>query len=196
MIRHGEVRRCVLHRGGMGIRVRAERDAAVVGHVQPLVPVRRPRVGLGVARDEVAERRARRRPQPERPVDVHPCVDRLRRLGHGGEIVDRTGVHLSGLGAHDRRAAAAERVERRDVDPALPVRREHDLLGLAYPEQAERPREGHVAFPADDDAEGRRPRKAPGREVPARALVDGVARCGEARHVRHLAPGHEGEGGV
>ena len=50
----------------------AEGVAAVVGHVEPLVAVGRPRVGHLDAVGEVAGRRARRRPQPERAVDVHP----------------------------------------------------------------------------------------------------------------------------
>src|SRR2546426_7043680 len=47
--------------------------------IEPLVRVDRPRVGGGEAVHEVRAGRSRRRPEPERPVDVHPGARRLLR---------------------------------------------------------------------------------------------------------------------
>ena len=68
------------HRGAVRLAVADERDPAVVGHLQPLVPVRRPRVGVLGPRDRcragcgsppptgrTRRRRAPRRPRPSRP---------------------------------------------------------------------------------------------------------------------------------
>ena len=49
-------------------------DPAVVGHVQRLVRIGRPRVGRVDPGREVSVRRRGRRPQPEGAVDVHPGV--------------------------------------------------------------------------------------------------------------------------
>ena len=55
-----------------------EREAAVVGHVEPLVRVGGPRVGALDARREVGARRRGRGPQAERAVDVHPGARAVR----------------------------------------------------------------------------------------------------------------------
>src|SRR2546422_2181022 len=52
--------------------------ATVVRHVEPLVRVDRPGVRGGKAPDEVRAGRSCRRPEPERPVHVHPGARRLR----------------------------------------------------------------------------------------------------------------------
>ncbi len=102
------------HRRGVGGAVADRDDAAVVGHVEPLVAVGRPRVGVAGARHEVRERRARRRPQAERAVDVHPRAVLARGGGDLGERVERARVDVARLRAHDRgrrrRASARERV--------------------------------------------------------------------------------------
>ena len=80
LLGHVEVRRRVLHRRLVVVRVRAERDPAVVGHVEPLVRVGRPRIRPLVAGDEVRERGGGCGPQAERAVDVDPCVRAVRDL--------------------------------------------------------------------------------------------------------------------
>ena len=67
-----EIRRAHAHRRAMRRRMRGEDQAGVVGHVQPLVRVGRARVGALDAADVMAQSAARRRPQPERAVDVEP----------------------------------------------------------------------------------------------------------------------------
>ena len=59
-------------RRGVDVGMGADREPGVVRHVEPLVPVARPRVGQLDAVDEVAGCRAGGRPQPERAVDVDP----------------------------------------------------------------------------------------------------------------------------
>ena len=82
----------------------AEHIAAVVGNIEPLVTVGRPRVGQFHSAHEVAGRRACGRPQPERAVDVHP---RAMVAGDGNrrrEVVEGAAVHVARLQAHDGRA--------------------------------------------------------------------------------------------
>ena len=92
----------------MGRTIADEDDPGVVGHVQPLVGIGAPRVGAIDALGEVPQSRAGSGPQPEGPVDVQPGVrmsadDRDDPL----DRVERSGVHLADLGAHDRRLVAA-----------------------------------------------------------------------------------------
>ena len=150
-----------------------------------------------MAAHEVHERRRSRRPQPERPVDVHPRVHPVGRVDDRGKIVEGARVHLAGLCADDRRHVALERVRQRgDVHPPLPVGRHDDLLRAADAEKPKRPRDGHVALSAHDDSEGRGAREPALGEIPPRAPVHAVPGGGEAGDVRHLAAGDERERGV
>jgi hypothetical protein len=84
--------------------LRTEREPAVVWDVEPLVRVGGPRVGEADSLDEMAARRARGCPQPERSVDVEPRVGGADDLDDLRKRVERARVHLSGLRAHDDRA--------------------------------------------------------------------------------------------
>src|SRR5687767_7109977 len=64
-----EVRRRVRDGGDVYLGPAAEREPGVVGNVQPLVAVTRPRVGVLNPLDELPSRGARSRPKPEGPVD-------------------------------------------------------------------------------------------------------------------------------
>jgi hypothetical protein len=68
-----------------------------------------PRVRALGTPDEVAERRARRRPEPECAVDVEPGTVGLCRVRDRLEVVEGAGVHLAGLRADDRFVAGLER---------------------------------------------------------------------------------------
>ena len=78
-------------------RIAHEDDAAVVRHVEPLVCVRRPRIGVGETVDELRAGRSSRRPEPERAVHVHPGA---RRMGARDDLrggVERAGIDVAGL---------------------------------------------------------------------------------------------------
>ncbi len=103
----------------MRLGVADEGEAAVVRDVEPLVAVRGPRVGAFDAVHQVAEARSRRRPQAERPVDVDPGVrpSGTHELDGRAERVERTGVHVAGLEAHDERPVARRQGRLQGVEP-------------------------------------------------------------------------------
>ena len=88
----------------MRLRVRGEGNAVVVGHVEPLVGVDRPRVravdvrarGVGVNRRRPPRARTRRRRGATRCSGVARVCDRAERI-------ESAGADLAGLGAEDRR---------------------------------------------------------------------------------------------
>jgi hypothetical protein len=147
--------------------------------------------------NEMGQRGARRGPETEGAVDVHPRAHGCRDLDDLLEIVERARVDLSRLRADDR---GDGRVQRRGelLRPHAPraVGGHHHLLGGADPEQAERARDRHVPSASDDDAKGWRAREAAVRQVPAGPAVDGVPRRREAGDMGHLASRDEGERGV
>ena len=182
----------------MRLGMRDERDPAVVRDVEPLVRVRRPRVGPLDAVDEVAELGRGSRPEPERRVHVQPCARATEELCDLPDGVDAARVHLADLGTDDcgpvvtvergrhgggRRASLAVHLGRRD-GPA------------PEPEQPQRTVDRDVALAADDDPDRRRSREPAALDVPARTLEHRVPGRGETRHVRHLAAGDERERGV
>src|SRR2546430_16183939 len=76
--------------------------AAVVRHVEPLVRVDRPGVRGGKAPDEVRAGRSRRRPEPKRPVHVHPGARRLRLWNDLVRRIERARVDVARLQADER----------------------------------------------------------------------------------------------
>ena len=110
------------------------------------------------------------------------------------ERVERTGVDVAGLEAHDRRPPVA-RLEggrqRGRLDPALVVGRHR--LGRAEPEVAQREVDGVVPLGAHQDAYAGRADEALRRDVPAGAPQHLVAGGGEAGEVRHRAAGDEAD---
>ena len=113
------------HRGVVGGRVPHDDDPGVVGHVEPLVGIGRPRVGLGEPVDPIAQPGGRGRPQAECAVHVQPGV----RTGPHGrrdldERIEGARVHVAGLGAHDRRVPGSRPASRAGRPRASgPVRR-------------------------------------------------------------------------
>ena len=152
-----------------------------------------PRVGLRDAVDEPSQRRAGRRPQPERAVHVAPrpvLAREPRDLGHG---VDRAGVDLADLSDHDRRAFAGGKQPRQlgSAHAALIVGGHELHATAAHPEHPQRGEHRRVRLGADQDANRRGAEQAVGLDVPARVGEHAMARRGEAGEVRHLATGGE-----
>ena len=145
------------------------------GHVQPLVGVGRPRVGAArCPRTRCARRRARRGPEAERAVDVHPGAMRVGDSRRPSRRSSNAPVFTSPACAQTivgvRRSAARPRASS-DAHPSLVVGGYDELLRAADPEQAQRPVEGDVALLADDDPERRRAGEAVLAEVPADPCV-------------------------
>ena len=82
----------------MCVRAGDERDAAVVGHVQPLVSIGRPRVGELGPGNECTEAGGRRRPQAECTVDMEPGLPlvRKRRRSRRSDRRNRCSPHRAG----------------------------------------------------------------------------------------------------
>ncbi len=179
----------------VGGRVADEDEAGVVRHVEPLVGVGRPRVRPGVAAHQAPQRRDRRRPDPERPVDVDP---RAALVGDRDQLVERVecaGVDVAGLGADDDRSIdRGERLaEGIRSHPALVVRGDPaDPIALATEsEHLERGVDRDVRPFVGDDRDRRGALQSLPLDVPADASQDAVACRGERREVGHRRPGHE-----
>jgi len=183
------------HRPALLVGVGDDRDPAVVGHVEPLVAVGRPRVGLAKAVDQVAARAADRRPQAERAVDVAPGAVRATGGDDRSERIARAAVDVTGLRAHDLRTVvlAHDRLQlRRDHPPGVVGRDGADALG-AEAEDPAGAADRDVGVLARDDAYGRRSLQSVGPDVPAGDGEHGMAGRGQARDVRHLTAGHEAD---
>ena len=184
------------HRLAVRVGVRAERDAAVVRDVEPLVGVGRPRVGPLRARREVAERRARRGPQPERTVDVEPGARarRPRRRSRRGRRTHRCSPRPPGRrrSSAPRPPASAPRSALR-VEPPVRQRVQRADLRPADAEVAQRAVDRRVALRADEHGERRRAGEALLGDVPADGGEHVLPRRGKAREVSGLAARDEGE---
>ena len=114
-----------------------ECETAVVGNVQPLVPVGDHRVCTFHALDEMERAIREGGEESERTVHVEPGAVMLREVGHRDQRVEVAGVHLSGARDHDG-GRVAEGLElafqSREVQPPDPVRRE---LPDSIPPQSE-----------------------------------------------------------
>ena len=147
-----------------------DRDAAVVGGVECLVRVGRPRVGLVHTLDEVAQSGRGGRPQAERAVDVHPGPVVVGEPDRLGERVERARVQVAGLQADHRRTAGravAERpAQRIGPHPSLIV--DLDPFRSAEAEVAQRQMNRGVAVVADDHPKPAARRSARASRHPSR----------------------------
>ena len=172
----------------------ADRDTAVVWNVEPLVRVGRPRVGQFETRQP--RRPCRCRPQPDRAIDMQPGAVCMGDLGELAGRVERAGVDVAGLAAHDGRAVGTA------GEDSLEVGRDHRPVGVdrdlrhrscSDPEESGAPWHRHVHLVADDQANRRRTGQAVELDVPTDRCQDVMTRRGERGGVGHLATGDEGE---
>jgi hypothetical protein len=192
----GEVGGGVGQRPGVHRRVRTDGEAAVVRHVEPLVPVTGPRVSQLDPFDQVGGPGRGGGPEPERPVDVHPRAVASRHLRRLGQRVARAGVDVPSLQAHDRRPGGPPAQDARQVghvEGAVVVRRH--LLDGRGPEaqQPQGPVDGCVALPTGDHPHRGRPAQAIATDVPPHLCQDVLATCGETHGVGSLSAGHEAD---
>ena len=134
-----------------------EGDAAVVGDVEPLVSVGRPRVGAVEAGDELGPGRVGPRPQPEGAVDVQPAGSLGQPVGDLVERVERAGVDLAGLGADQHRPGELGQIG--GAHPTLLVGRHDDDAAGG------RARRGRATSTASSAPARRRRRRTAGRRT-------------------------------
>ena len=110
-------------------------------------------------------------------------------LGDRRERIERAGVDVAGLRAHDRRGR--ERRQRVGAHAALAV--DGDAHEAVAPEAGEPERldQRRVCLLADHDRDRRRAEEAVGLDVPVLAREHRVSRGGERGEVRHRRPGDE-----
>ena len=169
-----------------------DRDAAVVGDVEPLVTVGGPRVRSVQALDEIGAARIGERPQTERTIDVEPTVARRHPVGDLVERVEGAGVHLTGLSA-DQHGNTVGNVEREiaGAHPALVVGRHDRHPFTPESDQAERLAQGAVGLLADHDVDLRRTEQPVALHVPSVFVEQRVAGGRETTGVGHGRSGHE-----
>ena len=164
---------------------------AVVGDVEPLVPVGGPRIGCLASGGEVARRWAGRRPQPEGAVDVDPRPMAAGRRGRRRDVVEGAAVHVAGLEADDRRTVRTggeDLCEVGHVDRPLGVGR-HRLEGAgAQPQQAQRPIDRRVALRVGDNPHRRSAQQSMLLDVPAGIGQHVVTSRGERHRICGLPP--------
>ena len=153
----------------------------------------RPRIRPFDAVDELAIPRARGRPEPEGAVDVDPGFRGLACVRDRCERVDRAGVDVARLGAHDRgtRRCLERLLERFGAHPALTVHRDELETGGAEPEQPQRTVDRDVSLGAGEDANPRRAYEPVTGDVPSRAGQNMLTRSRKRSRVRSLGAGDE-----
>ena len=156
------------------------------------MPVGRPRVGAAQAVDEILATRVGERPQTERTVDVEPTVPRGDPVGDLRERVERTGVHLAGLRAHQH-GNAVRHIGRKVVGahPALVVGG-HDRHTVASRGRPARVTCARCCGPfTDHHMDLRGAEQSVALHVPSVFVEQGVAGGREAPGVRDRRSGHE-----
>ena len=97
-----------------------EGQAAVIRNIEPLVGVGGPGIGIGHSRHQVGMTRAGRGPQSERSVHVDPGACRMRAAADLRHRIERPGIHVAGLHAHDARSAPTPEARRQACAPRRP----------------------------------------------------------------------------
>ena len=135
-----------------------------------------------------ARARRRRAHRPNAPSTCTHAPARVRaRARSSATGSNDAGVHVAGLHADDRRAVDRAAARRRACGPARPPARATTRLRPS-PSMPSALSTREVRLVADDDRDRRRAEQAVGLDVPAGALEHRVARRGERREVRHVAP--------
>ena len=176
------------HRGAERVRVRDDGHAAVVGHVEGLVGVGRPRVGVLRPREQVTQPRRGGRPHPDGPVHVHPPAALAHQRDQLLEAVVGTGVDVAGVQAHHERGALGHLRQGGDevVHPHAAVLVHADGHRSAQAQEPESAVDGLVAVGAAEDVHPRGTLQPVRVQVPADRAQDMTAGRGQAREVgRH-----------
>ncbi len=174
-------------------RVTHDHDAAVVGNVQPLVPVGRPRIGVRKAGDEPAIRGRGGGPQAEGSVDVQPRAVLARELADFDQRIARAGVHVPDLRTDNRRTRRRRQrpLERVGPHASLLVGRDAHDRAAADTNHPARGVDRGVRFFAGDNRQRRGALQPERFDVPPGAAKHFVPGGGERGDVGRVRAGHE-----
>mmetsp|Transcript_37745 Transcript_37745/g.45605 ORF Transcript_37745/g.45605 Transcript_37745/m.45605 type:complete len:238 (+) Transcript_37745:225-938(+) len=142
-----------LKSGHQGVGVGTEQYPVIVGGVQRLVAVDRPRLRFVHALGETGEGRVGGgpRPQSEGSVDVHPRTRFHRQIAHRVDGIKAAGVHVARLEYHD--SILIQRGERIQTQPSLIIRPHIFHVVQSKSQERNRLRHGAVGGSARHDAD-------------------------------------------
>ncbi len=150
----GEVGRVGAHRRPQRSGVPHQRDATVVGGVQPLVGIGGPRVGAGDPRDLPGEAGSGGCPEAEGAVDVDPRPVFAGPLDQRNERIARPAVNVASLKADDRGSVQAWKARRDDTPLVVDWQPQRAITAEA--DQAQRFDERRVGLTASHHLHRRR----------------------------------------
>ena len=141
----------------MGGRVAHDHDSVVVRHVQPLVRVGGPRIRKLGAIEQGTAIATGTAPQSECSIDMQPCSAIVRDVREIAQRIDGAGVHVSRLGADDRRSTQGGERPAQTVGahPSLFVRVDDVQLAGAEAEESQRRIDRDVRLGADHHVDRR-----------------------------------------
>ena len=188
-----EIGRVEVHRVEESFRMADEREAAIVGDVQPLVSIGAPGVATGEAVHQVSRFRRGGGPESEGAVDMEPELSAQRMFGEGARGVEGSCVDVAGLEAND--GGSGDGWQKIGAEASVRIRRDARDAVAAKAEEGERFSNGDVAVVAHDDGKGRSAEETVGLSVPALGGEEMLTRSGEAGEIGHGGAGDEGSGG-
>jgi hypothetical protein len=131
-------------------------------------------------------------PETERAVDVNPrrCTRFLDTRGNLTERIERTGIHVPRLQAHDRGTGNLR--ERVGTHPSLRVHRYRDHTVTPQPNDPERLEHRRMRLGPDDHRDRRRTEQPIGFDVPSHLCEQRRPRSSKPGDMRNRRPRDEG----
>ena len=180
------------HRRRECVAVAHDREPAVVGDVERLVGVGRPRVGVRQPAHVVGPPRRHGRPQPEGAVHVHPGAVLVGDRDAVHERVEVAGVDVAGLQTTIVGPSSCASADARASGRIRPWASTGTTSGAPSPrKRSGRSTDGCRSAPTRTRTGG--PPTRPRRMSWPTARQDGVAAGSEAGEVRHRGAGHEAD---
>ena len=189
-----QVSRLEVHRAEERFRMADEGEAAIVGDVQPLMPIGAPGVAGGEAVHEVSGIGGRGGPETEGAIDVEPELLAGWMFDESVRGIESAGVHVAGLETND--GGSRDGWQEIGTEASVRIRRDASDAVAAEAEEGEGFSNGDVALVAHDDGKGRSAEETVGLGVPALGGEEMLARGGEAGEIGHGGAGDQGSNGT
>ena len=161
----------------MRLGVGHKRVAAVIGHVEPLVTIGRPRISERDPLEQVAVHGARGHPQAERAIHVHPCPLRTGQRDQLCEPVVGADVQIASLHHDNGRHVSVplQRLAKGMGGQSAVIVGGHVDDGVSpEPEKPYRALDGAMTLAASQDADWRCPVQALALDIPSAPGEQGV----------------------